>query len=129
MLRGRVRLEVLAPLPLEEEEHLQLGYDVLEDRLLDFAKSRFQDKAARLGEDLTGQLQKFVLIQVLDQQWRDHLNELILLRSGIGLRSFVQRNPLIEYKRESLELFEQLMADFRRKFVDGRRREFIIELN
>ncbi len=109
---------VLAPLPLREKEHLEMGYDALEEQLLEFAQKRFQDKCERLGEDLTQQLQKFVLIQILDQQWRDHLNELILLRSGIGLRSYGQRDPLVEYKSESFHMFEALMDGMERASVN-----------
>jgi len=100
---------VLAPVPLAKDEHLELGYDALEEKLIDFARTRFEAKRQALGEDLAGQLMKFVLIQVLDEQWRDHLNELIMLRSGIGLRSYGQRDPLVEYKGESYRLFEAMM--------------------
>jgi preprotein translocase subunit SecA len=70
-----------------------------------------------VGAELCRQLERYVLLNVIDQKWRDHLNELIMLRSGIGLRSFGQRNPLIEYKRESFELFEQLMDGIQRESV------------
>ncbi|HOX26403.1 MAG TPA: preprotein translocase subunit SecA [Candidatus Krumholzibacteria bacterium] len=105
---------VLAPLPLAKDEHLELGLDALRDRLLDHAGQHRRQKEERLGADLCRQLERYVLLNVIDQRWRDHLNELIMLRSGIGLRSFGQRNPLIEYKRESFELFEQLMDGIRR---------------
>ena len=71
-----------------------------------------------LGEHLTGQLQKFVLIQILDELWRDHLNELIMLRSGIGLRSYGQRDPLVEYKGESYRMFEILIGNIEKSAVN-----------
>jgi preprotein translocase subunit SecA len=103
---------------LEPEEHLGLGFEALEERLLEFGRTRFQDKFNRLGDELAGQLQKFVLIQILDQQWRDHLNELIMLRSGIGLRSYGQRDPLVEYKSESFRMFEALMDGIERAAIN-----------
>ena len=109
---------VLTPLPVEENERLDVGYDELEEQLVDAALRKLQDKVARLGEDLATQLQKFVLIQVLDEQWRDHLNELIMLRSGIGLRSYGQRDPLVEYKAESFKLFEGLIERLERGTVN-----------
>ena len=109
---------VLAPLPVKPDEHLEMGYEALEERLLEFAGSRFKDKSNRLGDELARQLQKFVLIQIIDQQWRDHLNELILLRSGIGLRSYGQRDPLVEYKAESFRMFESLMDSLERAAVN-----------
>ena len=99
----------LAPLPLKDDEHLSLGFHSLEDLLLETALAKYKAKEERLGEDLTRQLEKLVLLQILDEQWRDHLNELILLRSGIGLRSYGQRDPLVEYKKEAFILFQALM--------------------
>jgi preprotein translocase subunit SecA len=108
---------VLAPLPLAEEEHFELGSDALLERILEHARQQRQRKEERLGAEVCRQLERYVLLNVIDQRWRDHLNELIMLRSGIGLRSFGQRNPLVEYKRESFELFEQLMEGIRRDAV------------
>jgi len=100
---------VLAPIPVGKDDHLESGYEGMEESLVAFARQRFAAKCEALGTDLSGQLMKFVLIQVLDEQWRDHLNELIMLRSGIGLRSYGQRDPLVEYKAESFRMFEGLM--------------------
>ncbi|MFO7607606.1 MAG: preprotein translocase subunit SecA [Candidatus Krumholzibacteriia bacterium] len=100
---------VLAPLPLAPDEHLEAGWEALQEKLAAAALERFDAKADRLGPEITGQLLKFVVIQVLDENWRDHLNELIMLRSGIGLRSYGQRDPLVEYKGESFRLFQDMM--------------------
>jgi preprotein translocase subunit SecA len=108
---------VLAPLPLGAEEHLSSGYDALEDKLVGFALDKYQAKETNLGDDLARQLEKFVLVQVLDEHWRDHLNELIMLRSGIGLRSYGQRDPLVEYKAESYNLFQSMMDNLERSTV------------
>jgi preprotein translocase subunit SecA len=108
---------VLAPLPLEKDEHLETGYDAITDKMVEFAVQKYEAKEAHLGSDLTRQLEKFVLLQVLDEHWRDHLNELIMLRSGIGLRSYGQRDPLVEYKAESFHLFQALMDNLERSAV------------
>jgi preprotein translocase subunit SecA len=109
---------VLAPLPVAPKEHLEMGFEELSTRLQELASARYRAKCEHLGEHLTGQLQKFVLIQVLDEQWRDHLNELILLRSGIGLRSYGQRDPLVEYKGESFRMFEALVGNIEKTAVN-----------
>jgi len=108
---------VLAPLPLEAEEHLETGYEAIEEKLVNFALDKFHAKESHLGEDLARQLEKFVLVQVLDEHWRDHLNELIMLRSGIGLRSYGQRDPLVEYKAESFNLFQTMMDNLEKATV------------
>jgi preprotein translocase subunit SecA len=104
---------VLAPLPLAKDEQFEIGHTVLVERVLEHAQEQRHRKEERLGTAICRQLERYVLLNVMDQRWRDHLNELIFLRSGIGLRSFGQRNPLIEYKRESFEMFEQLMEGIR----------------
>ncbi len=108
-LARRFQSLILAPLPVAKDEHLELGYDVLRERLLETAREARARKVERLGAPLSQQLERFVLLRVLDEKWRDHLNELIMLRSGIGLRSYGQRDPLLEYKKESFRLFEDLM--------------------
>ncbi len=108
---------VLAPLPLTKDEHLDTGFEALEEKLVDFAVRKYEAKETNLGPDLARQLEKFVLLQVLDEHWRDHLNELIMLRSGIGLRSYGQRDPLVEYKAESFNLFQSMMDNLERSTV------------
>jgi len=103
------RALVLAPLPLRDDEYLDLGYDAMVERLQSFAQQRREEKQQRLSDGLAGQLERFVLLRVIDEHWRDHLNQLIMLRSGIGLRSYGQRDPLVEYKAESFRMFEDLM--------------------
>jgi preprotein translocase subunit SecA len=107
----------LTPLPLEKDEHLNTGFDAVLELLSETAKQKYEGKKDRLGAEVTGQLQKYVLLQILDEKWRDHLNELIMLRSGIGLRSYGQRDPLVEYKREAFEMFSALMDSLGRQAV------------
>ncbi len=107
----------LTPLPLEKDEHLSTGFDAIFKILSDAAWDKYEAKKARLTAEVTGQLQKYVLLQILDEKWRDHLNELILLRSGIGLRSYGQRDPLMEYKKEAFTMFEALMDSIGRQAV------------
>jgi preprotein translocase subunit SecA len=100
---------VLAPLPVAADERLQIGHEALLERFQEHARQRHQTKEQRLTPELTRQLERFVLMQVIDEHWKEHLNQLVMLRSGIGLRSYGQRDPLVEYKAESFRLFEELM--------------------
>jgi preprotein translocase subunit SecA len=108
---------VLAPLPITEEERLTVGYDALQQRLEEHALERYHAKETRLTINLTRQLLRFVLLRTIDEHWRDHLNQLILLRSGIGLRSYGQRDPLVEYKAETFKMFEALLDAIERESV------------
>jgi preprotein translocase subunit SecA len=70
-------------------------------------------KAADAGAEIMRMAEKSILLQVLDQSWKDHLLQLDHLRQGIGLRSYGQRDPLNEYKREAFELFERMLTHVR----------------
>jgi preprotein translocase subunit SecA len=72
-------------------------------------------KAADFGPDLLRYVEKSVLLQVLDQVWKEHLLALDHLRQGIGLRAYGQRDPLNEYKSEAFNLFNRMLAELRER--------------
>ncbi|PWB75021.1 MAG: preprotein translocase subunit SecA [Holophagae bacterium] len=80
----------------------------LEQRLLDGAKQTYLARVERFGAEEFERLERFLLLDTVDRQWKDHLLALDHLREGIGLRAYGQRNPLVEYKRESYSLFEEM---------------------
>ncbi len=86
-------------------------------RLLDAADRKMAEKAANYGPDVMRMVEKSLLLQVLDQSWKDHLLTLDHLRQGIGLRAYGQRDPLNEYKREAFNLFEEMLAQLREKIT------------
>jgi preprotein translocase subunit SecA len=71
------------------------------------------EKAVRLGPDIMRMAEKNLLLQVLDQQWKEHLLTLDQLRQGITLRAYGQKDPLNEYKREAFLMFETMLANMR----------------
>jgi preprotein translocase subunit SecA len=77
---------------------------IREDILADLHR-RYEDKEKLLGPETMRLHEKFVMLQVVDQQWKDHLLAIDHLKEGIGLRGYGQRDPLVEYKKESFELF------------------------
>ena len=80
----------------------------LETLLIEGAKTQYERRAEQFGEENLSRLEKFLLLDTVDRQWKDHLLALDHLREGIGLRAYGQRNPLVEYKRESYALFEDM---------------------
>src|SRR5439155_16229540 len=82
----------------------------LRDHLLDYGR-RF------LRKELTD-LEQFVLINIFDQSWKDHLYAMDMLKAGIGLQAFAERDPRIAYKKEGYAYFEQMMAGIRDKVTD-----------
>src|SRR3546814_17950265 len=71
------------------------------------------EKVANYGRDLMRMAERSLLLQLLDQQWKDHLLSLDHLRQGINLRAYAQKDPLNEYKREAFSLFEAMLASLR----------------
>jgi preprotein translocase subunit SecA len=82
--------------------------DILE-KVVTAAHARFDEKVEQIGQENFTQFERMVLLQSIDQHWRDHLSALDYLRQGIHLRGFAQKQPKQEYKREAFELFGQLL--------------------
>ena len=90
----------------------------LADRISEFALERYNEREEALGEELMGALERFLLLQIIDERWREHLFDMDYLREGIHLRGFAQIDPLVAYKNEAFTLFGDLMnsvwADYAR---------------
>ena len=84
------------------------------ERLQNLSDSYMAEKAVRFGPDLMRMAEKSLLLQVLDQQWKEHLLQLEQLRQGINLRAYAQKDPLNEYKREAFAMFETMLGSMRR---------------
>ena len=85
----------------------------IRQRLTDSADRKMAEKVANYGPELMRMAEKSVLLQLLDQIWKDHLLSLDHLRQGIGLRAYAQKDPLNEYKREAFDLFEKMLVSLR----------------
>jgi len=85
----------------------------IRSRVTDAADRKMAEKAVRYSPEVMRMVEKSLLLQVLDQTWKDHLLTLDHLRQGIGLRSYAQRDPLNEYKTEAFSLFEKMLDQLR----------------
>ena len=99
------------PQDLEKEfgSRSALDVEILETRILDDAVAAYAKREAALGVEVLRELERKVLLSVLDRKWREHLYEMDYLQEGIGLRAMAQRDPLVEYQREGFELFSAMM--------------------
>ncbi|MEC7659832.1 MAG: preprotein translocase subunit SecA [Pseudomonadota bacterium] len=110
--------EVAGTLNLDEDikqwadEEGVADQEILE-RLLVASNRRLAEKAANYGTELFRMAEKSILLQVIDQQWKEHLLALDHLRQGINLRAYAQRDPLNEYKREAFNLFDEMLESVR----------------
>lgn len=85
----------------------------IHDRIVEAADKAATDRAERFGPEIIDYVEKSVMLQTLDHLWREHLVNLDHLRSVVGFRGYAQRDPLNEYKSESFELFETMLANLR----------------
>ncbi len=101
---------------IERELDLKLSqadYEVedVEQKLQADVLAAYEQRVQEMGEQMVEQIERFVLLETVDELYREHLHEMDSLKEGIGLRSYGQRDPLIEYKKESFKLFEELLAN------------------
>ena len=90
-----------------------VGKTEMTERLIQACNNRMAEKVANYGPDLWRMVEKNLLLQVLDQHWKEHLFKLDHLKQGIGLRAYGQRDPLNEYKGEAFEMFTSMLAILR----------------
>src|SRR6185437_16146827 len=101
-------------LPLAEwTKEEGIASEEIRERITTEADRKMAEKSANYGPDLMRMAEKSLLLQLLDQTWKDHLLSLDHLRQGINLRAYAQRDPLNEYKREAFELFEGMLVHLR----------------
>jgi preprotein translocase subunit SecA len=100
-----------APADLDAELGGRVGLDaeLLKNRVLEDLAKAYKDRESALSSEVTRELERKVLLSVLDRKWREHLYEMDYLQEGIGLRAMAQRDPLVEYQREGYELFAAMM--------------------
>ncbi|RMD46318.1 MAG: preprotein translocase subunit SecA, partial [Aquificota bacterium] len=81
----------------------------LEDFIFSKLENYYQEKEEQAGEEIIREFERYITLQVLDNLWKDHLHLLDRLRESVSLRGYAQRDPLVEYKKESFELFEDML--------------------
>jgi preprotein translocase subunit SecA len=91
--------------------------EFLKAEILSDAKLAYERRTEELGEPAMRELERRVVLSVIDRRWRDHLYEMDYLKDGIGLRAMAQRDPLVEYQREGFALYQQMMGSIREESV------------
>lgn len=117
-LEQKVETEFAASLPISRwlDDDDNLHEEALRDKIIVGVADRYQEKCAEVGPDMR-QIEKQIMLQVLDTLWKEHLATMDHLRQGIHLRAYAQKNPKQEYKRESFELFQDLLSNLKFEVV------------
>jgi preprotein translocase subunit SecA len=110
-VRDDLRKHFLLDFSVSSDQYHGLTASSLEENLKLAVRERYRQKEESLGTDLMRRVEHFALLQVIDEKWREHLSNLDAIKEGIGLRAYGQKDPLIEYKKESFRLFMELNDD------------------
>jgi len=117
-LERQLEAEFAVTIPLQQwlDEDDDLHEDGLRERILTTVTAHYQQKCDEVGPDMR-KIEKQIMLQVLDTLWKEHLATMDHLRQGIHLRAYAQKNPKQEYKRESFELFQELLVNLKYEVV------------
>ena len=94
---------------MSTEEMEEYTRQELDERLHEIAHSEYRDRIDLLGDAMFSQLEKAIMLRVVDSKWMEHLDNMDMLREGIGLRAYGQKNPLVEYKFEAYDMFQHMI--------------------
>ena len=96
-------------LQISDQERQSFDKEDLKERLMDIVNKIYEFKEADIGAELMRELERVVLLRVVDEKWMDHIDAMDQLKHGIGLRAYGQRDPVIEYKFEGFQMFEEMI--------------------
>jgi len=119
-LRGLIeRISQIFPIALQKEDIdiSQITREGLREMLLGDIRMAYQAKEARIGPENMRHLERLVMLQVIDERWKEHLRAMDDLKEGIGLRGYGGRDPLMEYKREGFEYFDVMIGAVKQEVV------------
>ena len=102
---------------IDESELKGLEYNELVEKIAQILEARYNEKMSVLNEEQRKDIEKILYLQVLDNAWREHLYQMDILKTGIGLRGYNQKDPLVEYKKESYNLFMELVGRLKTESV------------
>jgi preprotein translocase subunit SecA len=116
-LFARVREIYPTSLKLEDFDQESATPEAVTDAFLDDAQETYRKREEELGSEALREIERLVLLSVIDNRWREHLYEMDYLQEGIGLRAVGQRDPLVEYQREGFDMFVQMQETIKEDFA------------
>jgi len=116
-MRQEFLQHLLIDIQIDSNTFESLGKSGLIERVIEAAKEFYRRKENQLGSDLMARIERFAVLSVIDEKWKDHLREMDDLKEGINLRAYGQKDPLLEYKGEAFNLFVKLLDTIRNEIV------------
>ncbi|MFQ6093316.1 MAG: preprotein translocase subunit SecA [bacterium] len=108
-LREDLRRTLLLDVPIPHHDISTMKLEDLQERIAKLASEYYEQKEKVLEPEMMRQLERMAMLKVIDERWKEHLYEMDMLKEGIGLRAYGQKNPLIEYKQEGYQMFVDLL--------------------
>ncbi len=116
-LRADLMHNLLIDFNVEPDVFQKLGRDGLKEKIMEAAKDFYEKKEEMISSELMARLERYAVLSVIDEKWKEHLREMDDLKEGIGLRAYGQKDPLLEYKGEAFHLFVSLLEQIRNGVV------------
>lgn len=116
-IKEQILQTLLVDVKLEPEEFETLGKDGIVKRIVEAAQDFYKRKEEMLGTELMARLERYAVLSVLDNKWKEHLREMDDLKEGIGLRAYGQKDPLVEYKSEAFKIFVEMLDQIKYESV------------
>src|SRR4030095_6596290 len=110
-LRDEIQRTFMVLMDITPEQFQSMGEKGLEDYILKLVDENYKRKEEKYGTELIAQIERFAMLSVIDDKWKEHLREMDDLKEGINFRAYGQKDPLIEYKKDGFELFARMLDD------------------
>ncbi|MCC7159055.1 MAG: SEC-C domain-containing protein, partial [Ignavibacteria bacterium] len=117
-LRDEIQRTFMVLMELTPEKFQSLGEKGLEEYIFNLVHENYKRKEEKYGIDLIAQIERFAMLTVIDDKWKEHLREMDDLKEGINFRAYGQKDPLIEYKKDGFGLFVQMLEDISKDVIN-----------
>nr|HMQ81238.1 SEC-C metal-binding domain-containing protein [Ignavibacteria bacterium] len=117
-LRDEIQRTFTVLMEVSPDEFQRLGEKGVEDYIMKLVHENYSRKEEKYGVDLIAQIERFAMLTVIDDKWKEHLREMDDLKEGINFRAYGQKDPLIEYKKDGFGLFVQMLEDISKDVIN-----------
>lgn len=117
-LRDEIQRTFMVLMDITPEQFQSMGEKGLEEYIMQLVNDAYKRKEEKYGTDLIAQIERFAMLTVIDDKWKEHLREMDDLKEGINFRAYGQKDPLIEYKKDGYGLFVQMLEDISKEVIN-----------
>jgi preprotein translocase subunit SecA len=117
-LRDEIQRTFMVLMDVSPEEFQSMGEKGLSEHIMKLVHDAYSRKEEKYGIDLIAQIERFAMLSVIDDKWKEHLREMDDLKEGINFRAYGQKDPLIEYKKDGFGLFVQMLEDISKDVIN-----------